>query len=127
MSNSYTVYQIQPTKEEYDRINREGWGALQCPEMERMRAKQDLSLHGAQAYEGWMKHHFYAVAVVEADSLEDAFRLTNLWNDETRVYRMSAKMHSLSVGDVLFDGRDYIMVDTFGFKKVDSSVAEEVS
>ena len=123
----YTVYQIQPTREQYEEVNKHGWGVLQETRMEKLRAKQDLQLHGAQAYEGWMKHHFYAVAIVEADSLEEVSRLTNLWDDESKVYKMSDKMHSLSMGDIVFDGSDFMMVDMFGFKKIDSSVADEVS
>ena len=55
------------------------------------------------------------VATVDTDDLDEAFRLTNLWDDEDRVEK-KAPMHSTSVGDVLKtpDGT-YHLVDNVGF------------
>tara|TARA_R100000808_G_C2070837_1_gene98435 strand:- start:221 stop:607 length:387 start_codon:yes stop_codon:yes gene_type:complete len=62
--------------------------------------------------------HFVHVATVDADDLDEAFELTNLWNDEDRVEK-KAPMHSASVGDV-FRAPDgiYYMVDNVGFTPV---------
>ena len=62
--------------------------------------------------------HFVHVATVDADDLDEAFELTNLWNDEDRVEK-KAPMHSASVGDVFRapDGT-YHMVDNVGFTPV---------
>jgi len=117
----FTVYQIQPTKAERDRVNAEGWAVLQENSMERMRAKQDMQLHGAEAYEPWMKKYYYAVATVDADSLNEVFHLTNLWNEPERVNKMSDRMHSVSVGDMIFDGKNFHIVDDYGFTKLEAA------
>ena len=56
------------------------------------------------------------VADVEADGEEDAFRLLNLFDDESLINRRKP-MHSLSVGDILIDDNGvYLFCDSFGFR-----------
>ena len=59
--------------------------------------------------------YYKHVATVDTDDLDEAFRLTNLWDDDDRVEK-KAPMHSTSVGDVLKtpDGT-YHLVDNVGF------------
>ena len=59
------------------------------------------------------------VALVVADSLDDVFRITNLWEEDESVKRFRTG-HSTSVGDLIEDtstGKIH-MVDSFGFQEV---------
>lgn len=60
------------------------------------------------------------VATVDTDSLDETFRLTNLWKEPEKVNKISEKMHSVSVGDILLteDGQ-YHLVAGFGFDEVE--------
>ena len=67
---------------------------------------------------GFKAGKFDHVADVTANSLEHAFTLLNLWNDESKVVQYKPT-HSLSVGDILIDdqGNAYVTA-SFGFDKV---------
>ena len=119
MSQPWTVFQIEVPREQYGEVNRLGWGALDNPGMEQLRAKQALQLEGYEDYEPWMRKYFKPVAIVEAESLDHVFELTNLWNDQEKVDRLR-DLHSTSVGDMILDGvtGKFWMVDGCGFSEV---------
>lgn len=81
-------------------------------------AWRDLNCFGSEKFET-DKHwkHYSNVAIVETDNLETAFHLMNVWNDESRVTRLS-KLHSMSVGDIVEQDGTYWMVDGVGFSEV---------
>jgi hypothetical protein len=60
------------------------------------------------------------IALVDTDSLDKAFELTNHidgpWEMNTGVCVVGFKHRSTSVGDVMYDGKEFWMVDTIGFR-----------
>lgn len=62
------------------------------------------------------------VAEVDTDDLDEAYRLTNnidqSWTLNEGVSSVAPELRSTSVGDVLLSNGEYLMVDTFGFKKL---------
>jgi hypothetical protein len=100
------VYQIQLSNAEVDAINR---------------GEQSLK---SKAYFGRLFHRTFKpeyfvyydhVASVDADNMETAFRLMNLWEDESKIQK-HARCSSMSVGDILEleDGSRY-RCTSFGF------------
>lgn len=120
MTKEFTVFQAQTTREQKDHINSVGWGGLADKGMESMRVYQDTQFHGAEAYEEWMFEHYTPVVGVQANDLEHVFQLTNLWHDEGAISRISERVRSTSVGDIVLDveADEYYMVDMFGFKRI---------
>tara|TARA_R100000995_G_C3421158_1_gene93993 strand:- start:163 stop:522 length:360 start_codon:yes stop_codon:yes gene_type:complete len=114
------IYQYDVASFENDLIEAYGDSCFVNPEHARKfaakvaREIRDGSKANVEPAQPYYKH----VATVDADDLDEAFELTNLWNDEDRVER-KARMHSTSIGDVLKtpDGI-YHMVDRVGFKPV---------
>jgi len=106
-----TVFQIKLTNEQIDRVNLVGFGAV--PEAN-ARIKMQL---GARKWNEDYAKFYTPVYQVETDDLDEAFELTNLWDDPTKVIRFQ-KGSSTSVGDIFVkDGNCYI-VDNFGFVNI---------
>jgi hypothetical protein len=104
-----TIYQIQATSQQVDNFN----AGQSVPLIE---AKRNL-MFGSKGFNPSMLQYFTEVATIDTDDLEEAFELTNLWNDESKVNR-KARMSSTSVGDIFGMNGRYYMVDTFGFKEL---------
>jgi len=117
----FTVFQIEVTRKDHDYINSTGWAGLKHDGMEHFRVKQDLSFDGSSAWHPDHFTHFSPALGVEADSLDEVFELTNLWNDESRVSRIRERAHSTSVGDIIcnIETGEYFMVNNFGFEKIE--------
>lgn len=78
---------------------------------------QDIFLEDA-VRKNWDQYD--VVAGVSAESLDDVFHITNLWNQPEKVHKFK-EMHSLSVGDVIFDNqtKKYNIVARYGFIEVE--------
>lgn len=61
--------------------------------------------------------NYEIVADIEADNLEEVFAIGNNMGDEAKITRY-AKMHSVSVGDVIRDDENVFLVAMFGFEKI---------
>ena len=61
--------------------------------------------------------NYEIVADIEADNLEEVFAIGNNMGDEAKITRY-AKMHSVSVGDVIRDDENVFVVAMFGFEKI---------
>ena len=60
---------------------------------------------------------FYShVSDIEAHTLDDVFRIGNI-GPESSITRYKP-MHSLSVGDIIFDGERFHFVDRIGFRDI---------
>ena len=104
-----TIYQIRVTAEDADRYN----AGVSVPTIE---AKREVGFR-AKNFTSDMLKYYSEVAQVASDDLEEAFALTNLWNDESKVNRL-AKMSSTSVGDIFRLRERFYIVDTFGFTEL---------
>jgi hypothetical protein len=101
-----TIYQIKTTDEQIVALN----SGRSVPSFE---AKRSL-MFGASKFTPDMLQHFTEVARVDTDDLEEAFELTNLWEDMDKVEKFT-RMSSTSVGDIFLKGDAFYMVDNFGF------------
>lgn len=111
------VYQILLSDKEVDKVNAEGWESSP-------KASAYARVSMGFKYSKWSKEYlkFYTRAYeVATDNLEEAFTLTNVWQDESKIKRL-ARGTSGSVGNlfVVTEGADRQMyfVDTFGFTKI---------
>jgi hypothetical protein len=84
------VYQIQLTNDEVDAINR----GEQSP-----KAKAYFGRLFGRPKPEYFEYYDH-VASVDADNMETAFRLMNLWEDESKIQK-HARCSSMSVGDIL--------------------------
>ena len=101
-----TIYQIQITNSQADAFN----AGRSVPSIE---AKRTLMI-GASKFTPDMLQYFTEVARVDTNDLEEAFELTNLWEDMSKVEKFT-RMSSTSVGDIFLKGDAFYMVDNFGF------------
>ena len=103
---SVTVYQIPITENDRDD---------KSPVLNTWRT---LLTWGSVKWDETFWRFFQPVATVETDDLEDAFKIMNLWEEPEKVERITDRIRSLSVGDIIKkDGRFY-MVDSFGFGEI---------
>lgn len=104
-----TIYQIQLTDEQIDIINERGHEAVPA-----QRAKLNV-MFGASNFRTSDLQYYTETMQVDTDDLEEAFELTNLWNQPERVTRVGDMQSSTSVGDIFQKGDRFYMVDNFGF------------
>lgn len=109
------IFQIILTNAEIDLINSSPLGHTA---VERQIHKMDLSMGCQLTTE--MLYSFEHTMTVDTDDLEEAFHVTNLWNDESSITRVSERQASTSVGDMLVtsNGDTYICA-AVGFQLVD--------
>ena len=115
----YKLFQISVPREQYDEVNKLGWSEaiVKYPLIE---ASQALRMSGSEAYVTEYDALFTHVADLDADNLEEAFRLHN-FQEEDKIKRY-AKQHSLSVGDICVgEYGDVHICDNFGWTQMMSS------
>lgn len=110
--NKYQVFQVFITKEMVAKANREGIESV--PELAYNR---ECLLN--KTFDSTNFRYYTHVANVSASDLEDAFKITNLWNEPEKV-EFIQRMHSLNVGDILLDEstNKYYIVANFGFDEI---------
>ena len=74
---------------------------------------------GAKKWQPEFAQYYTPVYEVTTDDLEEAFELTNLWNDMNKITYLADRCPSSSVGDIFVDwiGQCFI-VDDMGFKQI---------
>ena len=116
--SKYIVKQVAIPISERELPNQKGWdGAI--AESDHWRVKMDYMNGLRKGFKSEDLEYFTDTYVVEANGLEDVFKITNLWEQEELVQRLR-RGHSTSVGDLVEDtttGKIH-MVDGFGFKEV---------
>ena len=116
---NYIVKQIVVPKAEEEYPNLYGWGGAE---------EKSPAWKAKLAYmHGLRRNEFDSADLalyedtydVQAKSLDDVFRITNLWEDPDAVHSFRVG-HSTSVGDIILDKSDnkMYMVDSYGFKEV---------
>jgi hypothetical protein len=104
------VYQIKLTDEEINIIRRDH------EHTPRIKAYFDREFERTFKPENF--EYYTHVANVDTDDMEEAFRLMNLWDDESMVEKLGS-CSSMSVGDILVleNGQRYRCA-SFGFKLI---------
>lgn len=77
-----------------------------------------IMMLGAKNWESHFAQYYLASCEVDTDDLEDAFELTNLWNDIDKVKFLNGRCPSSSVGDLFVIGDQCFIVDIMGFAQV---------
>jgi hypothetical protein len=67
-------------------------------------------------YEEYYFRYYSHVADIEAETLDGVFRIGNI-GPEYAIDRFKP-MHSISVGDIIFDGERFHFVDRIGFRDI---------
>ena len=125
--NRYTVYQFKLSHEAADEVNRVGWDEAMklFPEVEiNLRVS---FMGGSTNFSEWMSEYYNPVCTIDAESLNQVFHIGNMGPEES-IERL-APMHSVSVGDVIFDSQNntYTMVDGDGFSELTNFAVKEVA
>mgnify|MGYP001157178354 FL=1 len=104
------VFQIVIDKDLSDLINKEGWDC-------HVNAKAYIEAQEGRASIGLANGCYTHVANIVADDINHAFEVGNI-GPEDRIERL-AKMHSVSVGDILVDNEGAWLVMPVGYREVD--------
>lgn len=99
----YAIYQIRITDAEVDLINEKGFDAVPAKKA-KIDMEFDFAGHkiGGMAYDAFVEKGYYThVANIEASSPNEVFQIGNIGPEEN-IERL-ARMHSISVGDVIVD------------------------
>lgn len=93
------VYQIQLTDAEIDAANH-GIGAYTNPKIKAFFDRSFDSMFKAENFQ-----YYTHVANVDVDTMEEAFRAMNLWEDDVNFFKIDRVVNvpcsSMSVGDIL--------------------------
>jgi len=110
-----SIYQINTTREMSKAFNAADGEAGVVPALD---AKRALMMLGSKNWDSKFWDFFELVYDVEVLDLEEAFEMTNLWEnrDLVKTYGLG-KGHSSSVGDIFVNQTtgEVHMVDNFGF------------
>ncbi len=107
-----TIYQIHLNNNEINAANREGFEAVP-----KVLAKTQIMLGARKWNHTEYPKYYEATYQVDTDDLNEAYELTNLWNEDWKVTRLR-RGSSSSVGDIFVKDGDCYIVDNFGFTAV---------
>jgi uncharacterized Fe-S cluster protein YjdI len=120
--NYYTVKQVAIPESQQDLPNQYGWGGA----TERSvfwKTKMDMQMVDYQDEPMTITDEqldcYHDKFLVQAESLDHVFHITNLWDQPDAVHTYSPG-HSTSVGDIIVDNAtgDQYMVADYGFNKL---------
>ena len=117
----FSVFQFRLSNEAVDRVNTNGWDVA-LREFPEVAIHRDVKFEGSENYQSWMFNHYTLVAeMTDVSNLEEVFHLGNGYGEQSKITRVADRMHSMSVGDVIFchDTNDYFMCDPMGWTAVD--------
>lgn len=106
------VYQISLSDAECRLLEIEGWDANA-----KIKAYADRSF--ARLFNVESFKFYEPVAIVDAEDMDVAFELMNLWEQPERVQKLKLRVPSMSVGDILEKDGDFYRVASFGFDKLE--------
>lgn len=110
------VYQISLSDYEHRLIEIEGWAANA-----KIKAYADRLFD--RKFEIGSFKFYEPVAIVDADSMDVAFELMNLWEQPERIQKLKMRVPSMSVGDILEKDGEFYRVASFGFDKLEGIAA----
>ena len=106
-----TIYQIRLSNSDIVAVNARG-----CDAVPKATARADMML-GARKWNEEYTKYYEATYEVDTDDLDEAFEITNLWNEDYKVTRL-ARGSSSSVGDIFVKDGNCHIVDNFGFANI---------
>lgn len=123
----FSVYQFHLSRVASDAVNELGWSEAKLvhPEVE---IQLDVKFEGSENFAPWMFEYYTLVAEMsDIEGLEEVFHVGNGFGDQDKIERVADRMHSLSVGDIVFchDTNDLLMCDPYGWTAI--SLKEEAA
>ena len=119
----FTVQQVKIPECEQDLPNQVDSWAEACAQSKHWNAKMEMMRVSHQDEDMVLDQEildcFHDCFLVQAENLDDVFRITNLWDNPDAVHTYTPG-HSTSVGDIIVDnetGTKYVVAD-FGFNKL---------
>ena len=106
-----TIHQIRLSDSDVNKVN----AGETVPKVEAWRT---MMFNGASAWKDEYAEFYTAVYEVDTNDLDDAMRLTNLWDDESAITRLVGPAASTSMGDIMVLNGTAHIVDTFGFSEM---------
>jgi len=102
---AYIIYQMDRTKSK----------SMDQDKLFKLRFNGDLDFKT-------FEENYVIVAKIEANDLDEVFEIGNNGPQE-KIIRSENRMHSISVGDVIYNDQDkkYSIVDSFGFKTLEEA------
>ena len=117
----FSVFQFRLSKEADDRVDTNGWDVA-LREFPEVAIHRDVKFEGSEKYQSWMFNHYTLVAeMTDVSNLEEVFLLGNGYGEQSKMTRVADRMHSMSVGDIIFchDTNTYLMCDPMGWTAID--------
>jgi len=113
----FSVYQSQVSRAAIDRVNTNGW-EVAIREFPELAVDRDVKFFGSEQFETSMFQYYVLVAeMTDISNLEEVFHVGNGYGDQSKMTRVADRMHSLSVGDIIFchDTNTFLMCDPEGW------------
>lgn len=113
----FSVYQSQVSRAAIDRVNTNGW-EVAIREFPELAVDRDVKFFGSENFETSMFQYYVLVAeMTDISNLEEVFHVGNGYGDQSKMTRVADRMHSLSVGDIIFchDTNTFLMCDPEGW------------
>ena len=113
----FSVYQSQVSCAAIDRVNTNGW-EVAIREFPELAVDHDVKFFGSEQFETSMFQYYVLVAeMTDISNLEEVFHVGNGYGDQSKMTRVADRMHSLSVGDIIFchDTNTFLMCDPEGW------------
>jgi len=114
----FTVFQYHVPRNIVNAINEHGFE--KAGEMfDEVKIQRDVKFDGGRFWQSWMLNHYTRVAHIEANNLDEVFRVGNIGPAE-QVHLLADRFHSVSVGDVIQDHEtgSFWIVDMDGFSEI---------
>ena len=110
-----TLLQNNSLREHHDEINDLGWDGV-IAKYPAVAAAMDCARWGSEKFDPKNFKFWLKVAEIDTTYLDEAYEIHNRGIEE-KITRFGIQ-HSLSIGDILFDGTHYFMCDIRGFAKI---------
>ena len=117
----FSVYQFHLSRDADYAVDELGWSESKLVHPE-VAIQRDVKFEGSEKYQSWMFNHYNLVAeMTDISNLEEVFHIGNGYGEQSKMTRVADRMHSLSVGDIIFchDTNTYLMCDPMGWTAID--------
>ena len=99
----FSVFQFHLSRDAVNAVNSVGWTEAQKQYPEVAIQRDVMGLGGYEGWQSWMADFYTKVAVASGVwSLSELFNVGNGYGDTEKMTRVADRMHSLSVGDLVY-------------------------
>ena len=113
---NFTIYQQHLSNAASDKLNSVGWDGNFGEFEDAILCHRDVKFRGSEEFKPHYFNLYSKVAKVEAEDLDDVYFIGNT---SRPMERLSERMHSISIGDIIESEGSFFMVDGYGFTQVE--------